>query len=49
VYGDSSVYFPLLCAYVMSVCKPRKQKHVYDKKNSWIEEMKQLYLKNKKK
>ena len=49
VYGDSSVYFPLLCAYVMSVCKPRKQKHVYDKKNSWIEEMKQIYLKNKKK
>lgn len=48
VYGDSSVYFPLLCAYVMSVCKPRKQKHVYDKKKFWIEEMKKIYLKSKK-
>jgi deoxyhypusine synthase len=48
VYGDSSVYFPLLCAYVMSVCKPRKQKLVYDKKKSWIEEMRKIYLKNKK-
>jgi deoxyhypusine synthase len=49
VYGDSSVYFPLLCAYVMSMCKARKQRRLYEKKNSWIEEMKQLYLKNNKK
>jgi deoxyhypusine synthase len=48
VYGDSSVYFPLLCSYVMSVCEPRKQKQIYDKKSAWIEEMKQIYLKNKK-
>jgi deoxyhypusine synthase len=48
VYGDSSVYFPLLCSYVMSACKPRKQKEIYDKKNAWIEEMKQIYFKNKK-
>src|ERR671935_517171 len=39
VYGDSSVYFPLLCSYIMSVCKPRKHKHIYDKKSAWIEEM----------
>jgi deoxyhypusine synthase len=45
VYGDSSVYFPLLCSYVMSVCNPRKQKQIYDKKDSWIVEMKQIYLK----
>jgi deoxyhypusine synthase len=48
VYGDSSVYFPLLCSYVLSVCKPRKQKQIYDKKNAWIGEMKLIYLKNKK-
>ena len=48
VYGDSSVYFPLLCSYVMSACKSRKQKQIYDKKNAWIEEMKQVYFKNKK-
>ncbi len=48
VYGDSSVYFPLLCSYVMSVCKPRKQKQIYDKKNAWVEEMKQIYFENKK-
>src|ERR671915_1757868 len=48
VYGDSSVYFPLLCSYVMSACKSRKQKQLYEKKNSWIEEMKQIYLKNNK-
>ena len=49
VYGDASVYFPLLCAYVMSVCKPRKQKNLYDKKNFWIEDMKRKYLKGRKK
>lgn len=48
VYGDSSVYFPLLCSYVMSACKPRKQKQLYYKRSGWIEEMKQIYLKNKK-
>lgn len=48
VYGDSSVYFPLLCSYVMSVCEPRKQKQINDKKSAWIEEMKQIYFKNKK-
>ena len=48
VYGDSSVYFPLLCSYVMSACKPRKQKQLYYKRSGWMEEMKQIYLKNKK-
>ena len=48
VYGDSSVYFPLLCSYVMSVCNPRKQKLIYDKKDSWIEEMKKEYIKKMK-
>jgi deoxyhypusine synthase len=47
VYGDSSVYFPLLCSYAMSVCKPRNHKHIYEKKNAWVEEMKNIYFKNK--
>jgi deoxyhypusine synthase len=49
VYGDSSVYFPILCSYVMSACKHRKHKQIYDKKNSWVEEMKKIYFKNKRK
>ena len=48
VYGDSSVYFPLICSYVLSVCKQRNQKHIMDKKKNWIDEMKQIYFKNKK-
>ncbi len=44
VYGDSSVYFPLLCSYAMSRCKPRKLKEIYAKKDSWVEEMKQVYM-----
>ncbi len=48
VYGDSSVYFPLLCSYAMSVCKPRKHKRIYKKKDSWVQEMKKMYFKNTK-
>jgi deoxyhypusine synthase len=48
VYGDSSVYFPILCSYVISVCKHRKHKQIYGNKDSWLEEMKKIYLKNKK-
>ena len=47
VYGDSSVYFPLLCSYALSACSPRKQKRIYDKKDGWVEEMKKMYFKNK--
>jgi len=45
VYGDSSVYFPLLCSYVLSVCKPRKLQKIYSLKNSWMSEMNELYNK----
>jgi deoxyhypusine synthase len=48
VYGDSSVYFPILCSYVLSVCKHRKHKQIYGNKDSWLEEMKKIYFKNKK-
>jgi deoxyhypusine synthase len=47
VYGDSSVYFPLLCSYALSVCKPRKHKRIYEKKDLWVQEMKRIYFKNK--
>src|SRR5437867_9757118 len=48
VYGDSSVYFPLLCSYAMSVCKSRKHKRIYKKKDTWVQEMKKMYFKSKK-
>ena len=45
VYGDSSVYFPLLCSYVLSECKPRKPKKLYQLKDDFVKEMKDNYLK----
>ena len=47
VYGDASVYFPILCSYVLSECKPRKHKELYKKKNLWVTQMKQLYMNKK--
>src|ERR687885_2761791 len=47
VYGDSSVYFPILCSYVLSECKRREIKELYIKKDGWLAEMKRIYLKNK--
>jgi deoxyhypusine synthase len=48
VYGDASVYFPILCSYVLSECKSRKLKELYKKKNSWVRQMKQFYMNDKK-
>jgi deoxyhypusine synthase len=48
VYGDSSVYFPILCAYVLSNCKARRKKEIFPKKNVWMNEMRDLYLKKRK-
>jgi deoxyhypusine synthase len=48
VYGDSSVYFPLLCSYALSECKHRVPKNIYKKKDRWTSEMKRIYLENKK-
>jgi deoxyhypusine synthase len=45
VYGDSSVYFPILCAHMLSKCKPRNKKRIYKNKNKWVEEMKQNFNK----
>ena len=45
VYGDSSVYFPILCAHILSKCKPRDKKRIYRNKNKWVEEMKQNFNK----
>src|ERR687887_1324111 len=32
VYGDSSIYFPILCAFALSNCRSRKKKEVFRKK-----------------
>jgi deoxyhypusine synthase len=47
VYGDSSVYFPILCSYVLSQCQQRKPKQLYNLKNQYVREMKTEYLKRK--
>jgi deoxyhypusine synthase len=47
VYGDASVYFPILCAYAMSECRPRKKKRIFANKNKWMSEMKEIYLRGK--
>lgn len=47
VYGDSSVYFPLLSSYVLSECLQRKHKKLYLLKNKYVEEMKSKYLEKK--
>jgi deoxyhypusine synthase len=43
VYGDSSVYFPILCAHLLSKCKPRNKKRIYKNKDKWVEEMRQNF------
>jgi deoxyhypusine synthase len=48
VYGDSSVYFPILCAYALSNCKSRRKKEIFTKKDVWMNEMRDLYLKKRK-
>lgn len=48
VYGDSSVYFPILAAYILAECKPRERKKIYKKKNRWVRELKLAYLQNNK-
>jgi deoxyhypusine synthase len=47
VYGDSSICFPIISSYVLSECKKRPIKRLYSKKNAWVEQMKNEYLKNK--
>lgn len=48
VYGDSSVYFPILAAYILAECKPRRLKRIYKKKNRWARELQLAYLRNNK-
>jgi deoxyhypusine synthase len=43
VYGDSSVYFPILCAHLLTKCKPRNKKRIYRNKDKWVEEMKRNF------
>jgi deoxyhypusine synthase len=48
VYGDSSVYFPILVAFILAECEPRERKKIYKKKNDWVKEMKLAYLQRNK-
>ena len=48
VYGDSSVYFPMLCSYLLSECKPRERKQIFKEKDLWVEEMKRQYISSSK-
>ena len=47
VYGDSSVYFPLLGSYILSECKSRKMKHLYAKKSVASRNEGSIYEKSK--
>ena len=47
VYGDSSVYFPILCSYALSNCKARIKKEIFTRKDIWVNELKNLYLKKR--
>jgi deoxyhypusine synthase len=47
VYGDSSVYFPILCSYALSECRKRRGKQIYKSKNRWLEELRRAYTKNR--
>jgi deoxyhypusine synthase len=49
VYGDSSIYFPLLSSYALSELKPRKTKELYIKKNRFVKDLKALYMRSKNK
>src|SRR2546422_2024414 len=49
VYGDSSIYFPLLSSYALSELKPRKTKELYTKKNRFVKDLKALYMRSKNK
>ncbi|MGZ5568838.1 MAG: homospermidine biosynthesis protein, partial [Limisphaerales bacterium] len=44
-YLDSTVSLPLLTAYALSRCKPRKQKRLYDRRDALYEKVRSLYLK----
>jgi deoxyhypusine synthase len=47
VYGDSSVYFPILCSFALSECDKKPKKRIYELKNRWFEEMRNVYHKGK--
>jgi deoxyhypusine synthase len=47
VYGDSSVYFPILCSFALSECNMRAKKQIYESKNRWFNEMRNVYHKGR--
>jgi deoxyhypusine synthase len=44
-YTDSTIALPLLTSYVLSRVKPRKQKRLYDRRDSLLKQVRDLYLK----
>src|SRR4051794_17460175 len=44
-YVDSTLPLPLLTAYALSRCKPRKQKRLYDRRDELYNKVRTLYLK----
>jgi len=43
VYGDASISFPLLCAYVVAKHEPRQPKRIYSKLRDYYEKLKEVY------
>ncbi len=43
VYGDASVYFPILSSYALSNCSARTHKKLYELKDRWKEELMMEY------
>jgi deoxyhypusine synthase len=44
-YVDSTLSLPLLTAYALSRCKPRKQKRLFDRRDELYNKVRNLYLK----
>jgi deoxyhypusine synthase len=46
VYSDSTIVLPLLTAYIMQNCKPKKLKRLYDKREEIVAALKKAYFDN---
>ncbi|MCS7257929.1 MAG: deoxyhypusine synthase [candidate division WOR-3 bacterium] len=48
VYGDATVYLPLLTAYILSVLPKRKHKRLYDRRKELYQRLREEYFKHNK-
>jgi len=46
VYGDVTVYLPLIVAYVLETCKKKRQKRIYDKRKQLYQLLEKTYFEN---